>query len=122
MPRKLEAGGTYNYVLKADRDSMPQPTFQLSILSSRDDDKLRDLTNTIRTASDDNAKRAAMTEAITLVVKGWSNMGGDFSVNALEDMLVKREIWELLGDATLEAALTPDERKKYESQHSSETA
>jgi hypothetical protein len=99
MPRKLESGGTYSYVLKTDRDKQPPPTFKLRILSGREDDKLREI-----------------------VLAGWENMGGlSFTLDEAENLLTRRECWELIGDATLEASLTPEERKKLESPPSSET-
>jgi hypothetical protein len=121
MPRKLEAGGTYDYVLETDRDVIQPPTFKLAILSSRDDDKLSEHTAAWRATTDRAVKSQEMRSALTLAVKGWSNMGREFSIEALEDLLTKRELFELLGDATMEGSLNHDERKKYESQQQSET-
>lgn len=123
MPRKLEAGGTYSYVLKSDRHLEDPPTFQLAILSGRDDDTVRDLSAEYAETSDRKRRAAIMQELLQLVVKDWRNMGNYvFSVDTAEELLTRREQWELVGDATLEASLSPDERKKLESPPSSETA
>jgi hypothetical protein len=122
MPRKLESGGSYSYILKSDRDKQPPPTFKLRILSGRDDDKVRDIAVEYGKLTDSQLKADMLREALQIVVVGWHDMGGiEFSHQALEDLLTKRECWELISDATLEASLTADERKKLESLPSSET-
>jgi hypothetical protein len=121
MPRKLESGGTYQYCLKSDRENHPEQTFDLLILSSREDDRLRELSNAWRQATDNATKATLMTEMLTLAVKGWRNMQREFSIGALEELLTKPEQWELLADVTLEAAMSPDERKKFELRQQSET-
>lgn len=122
MPRKLEAGGTYRYVLKSDRESGNPPAFMLRILSARDDDRLRSLIDEYRTTADQKRKLELLIASIGIVLAGWNGaMSEPFSVDAAMDILTKRECMELISDATLEAALTPEERKKLESPILSET-
>jgi hypothetical protein len=122
MPRKLESGGTYSYILKTDRDKQPPPTFKLRILSGREDDKLRDIASDFQKQSSNAEKANLIRDALEIVLAGWENMGGlSFTLDEAENLLTRRECWELIGDATLEASLTPEERKKLESPPSSET-
>lgn len=122
MPRKLESGGTYSYVLKTDRDKQPPPTFKLRILSGREDDKLRDIVNAFKEATDNQSRSNLVREALGIAIVGWENMGGlAFSLDEAENLLTRRECWELISEVTLEASLTAEERKKSELQHSSET-
>lgn len=122
MPRKLESGGTYSYVLKTDRDKQPPPTFKLRILSGREDDKLRDIVNDFKEAIDNQSRSNLVREALGIAIVGWENMGElAFSLDEAENLLTRRECWELISEVTLEASLTAEERKKSELQHSSET-
>jgi hypothetical protein len=122
MPRKLESGGTYSYVLKTDRDKQPPPTFKLRILSGREDDKLRDIVNDFKEAIDNQSRSSLVREALGIAIVGWENMGElAFSLDEAENLLTRRECWELISEVTLEASLTAEERKKSELQHSSET-
>lgn len=122
MPRKLESGGSYSYILKSDRDKQPPPTFKLRILSGRDDDKLRDIVNDFKLAQDNQTRSKLVRQALEVAIVGWENMGGlSFGVDEAENLLTRRECWELISEVTLEASLTPEERKKSESQPSSET-
>jgi hypothetical protein len=122
MPRKLESGGTYSYVLKTDRDKQPPPTFKLRILSGREDDKLRDIVNDFKEAIDNQSRSNLVREALGIAIVGWENMGElAFSLDEAENLLTRRECWELISEVTLEASLTAEERKKSELQHLSET-
>lgn len=123
MPRKLEAGGKYEYVLKSDRESVdPKPTFFLKILSARENDALQTLTEAYRSTTIQSERSEAIRGALAIAVLGWRDMGGnEFSIDELENLLTRRECWELVADVTLEASMTHDERKKLESPAKSET-
>jgi hypothetical protein len=122
MPRKLKSGGTYKYVLKEDRDESNPVSFSLLIPSVEEDGAIRDLTDEHRKATDRHEKSRLLQEALAIAVKGWNGIDQAFSSQALTDLLTPRECYELLGDVALEAALTVDERKKFESRSASETS
>lgn len=120
MPRFLEAGGTFDYVLLTDRQLTPAPTFKLKVLSKRDSRTLKEVRQKYLKTDDQLAKDDVLSEATRLVVKGWENMPVLFCESELEN-LTELECWELINAATLEAVLSPEDRKKFESQSKSET-
>lgn len=122
MPRKLKAGGTYKYILKEDREDANPVSFDLLIPSVDEDGLIRDLTDQHRKATDRNEKKSLLVEALRVAVKGWKGIDDTFSAEALIDVLTPRECYELLSDVALEAALSVDERKKFESRSASETS
>jgi hypothetical protein len=122
MPRKLEAGGTFDYVLKADREQDNPVKFKLNILSSRQDDLLRDLRSQLIKVASEKERVELSTSLAKLVVSGWSNYEKQFSVDEFLDLCTKCETREIIDAAMYEAALTPEERKKLESLRSSDPA
>lgn len=118
---KLRAGRTYPYVLKDDREEEVKPTFLLRVLSCDEYDRLSSLTSQYQ-AVQQAEKSALLAQCLELVCSGWQNIDEAFSVDTMRQLLTQRECWELVGDATLEAVLSPDQRKKLESQSKLETA
>jgi hypothetical protein len=117
MPSKLKAGGTFPYILEADREDGGLPQFSLRVLSVFENDELGQL----RVAFVE-AKAAQRTEllqqALTMTVakcliEGYEN-------EPLPSFLTNLECWELINGATEGASLTPDQRKKFVSALQSE--
>jgi len=117
MPSKLKAGGTFPYILEADRADGGPPQFNLRVLSVFENDELGQL----RVAFVE-AKAAQRTEllqqALTMTVakcliEGYEN-------EPLPSFLTNLECWELINGATEGASLTPDQRKKFVSALQSE--
>jgi hypothetical protein len=117
MPSKLKAGGTFPYILEADRADGGPPQFSLRVLSVFENDELGQL----RVAFVE-AKAAQRTEllqqALTMTVakcliEGYEN-------EPLPSFLTNLECWELINGATEGASLTPDQRKKFVSALQSE--
>jgi len=117
MPSKLKAGGTFPYILEADRGDGGPPQFNLRVLSVFENDELGQL----RVAFVE-AKAAQRTEllqqALTMTVakcliEGYEN-------EPLPSFLTNPECWELINGATEGASLTPDQRKKFVSALQSE--
>ena len=117
MPSKLKAGGTFPYILEADRADGGPPQFNLRVLSVFENDELGQL----RVAFVE-AKAAQRTEllqqALTMTVakcliEGYEN-------KPLPSFLTNLECWELINGATEGASLTPDQRKKFVSALQSE--
>lgn len=121
MPRKLESGGTFDYVLKADKDKSSPVTFQLRVLSSRQDDLLRDLRSQLIKVETVADRTRLSKELLELVLVGWRGIEQEFSSDAAMDLLTKIEMRELIDEAMYEAGLSPEERKKFESLRSSGT-
>ena len=110
MPSKLESG-TYRYTLKGD-DS--ETVFALARLSCREREAIDEAFLKYRFGETSKEKIAALCEALALAVKGWS-LSQEFSIDALRDVCTRRECMELIGEVITESALTPEERKKFES-------
>jgi len=117
MPSKLKAGGTFPYILEADRADGGPPQFNLRVLSVFENDELGQL----RVAFVE-AKAAQRTEllqqalAMTVarcLIEGYEN-------EPLPSFLTNLECWELINGATEGASLTPDQRKKFVSALQSE--
>jgi hypothetical protein len=117
MPSKLKAGGTFPYILEADRGDSGQPQFSLRVLSVFENDELGQL----RVAFVE-AKAAQRTEllqqALTMTVAKCLIEGHENE--QLPSFLTNLECWELINGATEGASLTPDQRKKFVSALQSE--
>ena len=117
MPSKLKAGGTFPFILEADRGDGGQPQFSLRVLSVFENDELGQL----RVAFVE-AKAAQRTEllqqALTMTVAKCLIEGHENE--PLPSFLTNLECWELINGATEGASLTPDQRKKFVSALQSE--
>ena len=117
MPSKLKAGGTFPFILEADRGDGGQPQFSLRVLSVFENDELGQL----RVAFVE-AKAAQRTEllqqALTMTVAKCLIEG--YESEPLPSFLTNLECWELINGATEGASLTPDQRKKFVSALQSE--
>ncbi len=118
MPRYLESG-TFQYVLKSDRDLSPPPTFLLRVLTKRDNKRVKQLRKEYLESQDDK-RDEALTQLLALVVCGWSNFPTAFNTDELEN-LTEIECWELINASVMEAVVSPEDRKKLESESKSET-
>jgi hypothetical protein len=110
MPSKLESG-TYKYSLNDDASGT---VFTLARLSCREREAVDDAFLQVRFGETSAAKIAGLEECLRLAVKGWS-LDQEFSIDTLRDVCTRRECMELIGEVITESALTPDERKKFES-------
>jgi hypothetical protein len=117
MPSKLKAGGTFPFILEADRADGGPPQFNLRVLSVFENDELGQL----RVAFVE-AKAAQRTEllqqALTMTVAKCLIEG--YESEPLPSFLTNLECWELINGATEGASLTPDQRKKFVSALQSE--
>lgn len=129
MPLVLEPDSTYEYVLSCDKSKPEekQPTFIFKYLSSRKWREVAKLSDTFD--KDDSGETAidAVFEAIKKTLTGWKNMNEPngqeikFDAGKLEDIVTPSEAMELLRAAVSQMP-TVDDKKKFDSQSTSNTA
>jgi len=125
MPIATDPKAHIRFVLSADKDKDPEPTFIFKNLTARDYSKLADEATKPNT---DPAKYILETVAVALV--GWENLKGldgqeiKFNIKAvmeLDALLTPLEMKELL-DSVMSQGLSVDDKKKFESPSDSGTA
>jgi hypothetical protein len=120
MPSRLKAGGTFPYILEADRGDGPDPQFSIQVLSAFDDGEIASIRAEYIAATGQPAKRAELlSRALAISVSGCHIAG--WSVDSLTKNLTSLESWELINAATEGASLTAEQRKKYVLPSPSET-
>ena len=127
MPRSLEPNSRIVFVLECDKDKSPQPRAFGRTLSISQSRKLINVMSSLREASTIDAKLDASIDAAMSVLSGWENMidpdtGAEipFSRESLADVYSIEELIEILNLASGDGRLSADERKKSESQPSSD--
>ena len=117
MPSKLKAGGTFPYILEADRAESGPPQFNLRVLSVFENDELGQLRVAFVEAKaaqrTELLQQALMMTVAKCLIEGYEN-------EPLPSFLTNLECWELINGATEGASLTPDQRKKFVSALQSE--
>lgn len=122
MPRALEGGGTFPYVLKSDIGKDNPPTFQIRVLVKRLYRQLMNAYRDFREATDTTKRDEKLDECTGIAIAGWSNMGQyKYGEHRCEEFLTEDEILEILGHAIKESYTSVEDKKKSESQCSSET-
>ena len=117
MPSKLKAGGTFPYILEADREDENPAVFHLKILSCLEHEELTSLRDDY--FDKDAAGHRQLLDAMLLQsVESWSVPGHD-QPQPLKAFLTAAECFELVAGAIRGTMLTADERKKLQSQHTS---
>jgi hypothetical protein len=118
MPSKLKAGGTFPFILEADRGDGGPPQFNLRVLSVFENDELGQLRVAFVEAKaaqrTELLQQALMMTVAKCLIEGYEN-------EPLPSFLTNLECWELINGATEGASLTPDQRKKFVSALQSET-
>lgn len=109
MPDKLRAGGTFPYILEADREETQSPQFALRVLSVGDNAKLNDLREQFLSTKQPSERSDHLQSMLDLSVG--KVMAKE--CEPLQEVLTERECWELINAATMGAALSPGERSKF---------
>ena len=129
MPRSLEPGSRLVFVLECDRDKTPQPRAFGRTLSISQSRKLMAAMESMRKAKTVDDRIENILDAAMSVITGWENMTDPntgeaipFTRENLADVYSIDEMTEILGLAAGDGRLTADERKKSESQASSDVA
>lgn len=119
MPSKLKAGGTFPYVLKAEREEENPAVFNLRVLSCLEEAQLTESRNRYFDRGKTDASEAEMLAEMLEVALHSHNVTGQ--PDDPREFLTSRECFELVAGAILGASLTEDERKKFVLPASSET-
>jgi hypothetical protein len=120
MPSKLKAGGTFPYILEADRGDGGPPQFAIRVLSAFEDGELNAIRAEYIAATGQPAKRTELIGQALAIVVGGCHIEG-IKADALVSELTALECWELINAATEGATLKADERKKFVSPPPCET-
>ena len=118
MPSKLKAGGTFPFILEADREDGGLPQFSLRVLSVFENDELGQLRVAFVEAKGEK-RTELLQEALAMTVAECLIEG--YQGEPLPSFLTSMECWELINGATEAGGLTPEQRKKFVSALQSET-
>ena len=120
MPSKLKAGGTFPYILEADRSDGVQPQFAIRVLSAFEDGELNAIRDEYIATHGQPAKRTDLIKQALVMTVAACHIE-NIKADALMSELTARECWELINAATEGATLKADERKKFVSPPPCET-
>jgi hypothetical protein len=120
MPSKLKAGGTFPYIMEADRGDGGQPQFAIRVLSAFEDGELAAIRAEYIAATGQPVKRTELIGQALAIVVGACHIEG-IKADSLTSELTALECWELINAATEGATLKADERKKFVSPPPCET-
>lgn len=119
MPSKLKAGGTFPYILAAERGEEDAAVFQLRVLSCLEEAELSESRERYFQRGEGDASESKMlAEMLKLALHSHNIAGQDDDPRSF---LTSRECFELVAGAILGASLTADERKKFVLPPASET-
>lgn len=117
MPIFLEPDQKYPVVLDSDKDKEPKPTFLAKSQSMRGQQRVADC---LDKWNDDGITAGdlfdATVQTLGEVLVGWKNMGQEYSVDALRDVLTYGEARELLRKVMHNQHLDLESKKNSESQ------
>lgn len=112
MPIFLEPNQKYPVVLDADQSKMPTPTFFARSQSMRGQQRVAECLDRL---TDDKVTAAELfDETVTVlgeVLVGWSNMGREYSAEAIRDVLTYNEARELLRKVMYNQHVQLEEKK-----------
>lgn len=112
MPLFLEPDQKYPVVLDCDKDKTPAPTFFAKSQSMRGQQKVAECLNKLTDEETTTPQLFdATVETLGEVLVGWSNMGREYSVEALRDVLSYSEARELLRKIMYNQHLQTEEKK-----------
>jgi hypothetical protein len=121
MPSKLKAGGTFPYILEADRSDGGPPQFAIRVLSAFEDGEVAAIRREFVDATGQPAKRTELIEKALLLAVDACHIDGFQNESTWNMLLTSLECWELINAATEGASLTSEERKKFVSPPPCET-
>lgn len=112
MPLFLEPEQKYPVVLDCDKAKSPAPTFFAKSQSMRGQQRIAETLDRLTEAEVSTPQLFDETcERLGEVLVGWSNMGRDYSVDALRDVLSYQEARELLRKVMYNQHIQTDEKK-----------
>lgn len=98
MPKLLDPTCTFEVVLAGDMDKPEdkRPTFVFRALSVRQFTAIAELHDTLEDLPSDSKRMNAVVDSLRQGMTGWRNMGRDFDLDAIADLLTIGEAIELL--------------------------
>lgn len=115
MPISLDPQATVDVSLESDAGKPPdaRPTFLCRFLTVKAHLRVGKLLRDAAGAGEADKANGLLTEALSLCVAGWRNMGGhgDYSPDKLDEVLTVSEKWELAAAASTAPTLSEQDRK-----------
>ena len=127
MPIAIDPDARVRVVLSTDKGKAPEPAFFVRPLTLRQYRKVSETDETVGQASNGSEAIGRLLKAIEVGLVGWEHVSDKdgqpipFSMDALEDVVTIPEARELLHYCLISGRLATEDKKKSESESSSNT-